>query len=102
VIVDIRKGSPSFGRALSIELSAANRKQLFIPKGYAHGFSVLSETAEILYKCDEFYHKESESGFIYSDAAMQIDWKIPADKVIVSFKDQQLPLFASCKNNFEF
>jgi dTDP-4-dehydrorhamnose 3,5-epimerase len=102
VIVDIRKGSLSFGRALSIELSAANKKQLFIPKGYAHGFSVLSETAEILYKCDEFYHKENESGFIYNDPAMQIDWKIPAGKVIVSLKDQQLPEFASCKNNFVF
>jgi dTDP-4-dehydrorhamnose 3,5-epimerase len=102
VIVDIRRGSPSFGRALSIELSAANKKQLFIPKGYAHGFSVLGETAEILYKCDEFYHKESESGFIYNDPVMQIDWKIPTGKVIVSLKDQQLPVFASCKNNFEF
>jgi dTDP-4-dehydrorhamnose 3,5-epimerase len=101
VIVDIRRGSPSFGQALSIELSAVNKKQLFIPKGYAHGFSVLSETAEILYKCDEFYHKESEGGFIYNDPVMQIDWKIPAGKVIVSLKDQQLPVFAFCKNNFE-
>jgi dTDP-4-dehydrorhamnose 3,5-epimerase len=102
VIVDIRKGSPGFGAALSIELSAANRKQLFIPRGFAHGFSVLSETAEILYKCDNFYQKESESGFIYNDPALKIDWKLPAGKAIVSLKDQQLPSFHSSLNNFEF
>jgi dTDP-4-dehydrorhamnose 3,5-epimerase len=102
VVVDIRKGSPHFGKSLSIELSASNRKQLFIPKGFAHGFSVLSETAEILYKCDNGYNKESESGIIYNDPILKIDWKIPANKAIISSKDLGLSSFADCKNNFEF
>lgn len=102
VIVDMRKGSPTYGKSLSVELSAGNKKQLFIPKGFAHGFSVLSETAEVLYKCDAFYHKESESGIVYNDDALKIDWQIPAGRAIVSPKDLQLPAFAQCKNNFEF
>ena len=101
-MVDIRKGSSYFGKSFSIELSAANKKQLFIPKGFAHGFSVLSETAEILYKCDNGYNKESESGIIYNDPLLKIDWKIPANKAIISSKDLGLPSFADCKNNFEF
>ncbi|MBS1600673.1 MAG: dTDP-4-dehydrorhamnose 3,5-epimerase [Bacteroidetes bacterium] len=102
VIVDIRKGSPNYGKSLSIELSAANKKQLFIPRGFAHGFSVLSETAEILYKCDNVYNKESEGGILYNDAALKIDWKIPGDRVVISSKDLALPTFADSKNNFEF
>ena len=102
VAVDIRKGSPTFGKVYSIELSAENKKQLYIPKGFAHGFSVLSETAEVLYKCDEFYHKESEGGIVYNDATLNIDWQISADKEIVSEKDIQNPSFADCKNNFVF
>jgi dTDP-4-dehydrorhamnose 3,5-epimerase len=102
VVVDIRTGSPSFGKAFSIELSAENNKQLLIPKGFAHGFSVLSETAEVMYKCDAFYNKESEAGIIYNDAALHIDWQIPADKAIVSEKDLQQPLLLNCKNNFVF
>jgi dTDP-4-dehydrorhamnose 3,5-epimerase len=98
VVLDLRKGSPSFGQAFSIELSAENKKQLFIPAGFAHGFSVLSERAEILYKCDNFYNKESECGILYNDPALKIDWQIPADKVVVSEKDKNLPLFADCKN----
>ncbi len=101
VAVDLRKRSPSFGKIFSIELSAENRKQFFIPKGFAHGFSVLSETAEVFYKCDDFYNKENETGIRYNDPLLGIDWKIPADKIIVSEKDRQLPLFADCKNNFE-
>lgn len=102
VAVDIRKGSPTYGKAFSIELSAENNKQLLIPKGFAHGFSVLSETAEVMYKCDEFYNKESEGGIIYNDPSLNIDWQIPADKAIVSEKDLQQPLLLNCKNNFEF
>jgi dTDP-4-dehydrorhamnose 3,5-epimerase len=102
VIVDIRKGSPTYGKSLGVELSADNRKQLFIPKGFAHGFSVLSQTAEVMYKCDAFYNKDSESGIVYNDAALKIDWQIPAGRAIVSSKDLQLPDFAQCKNNFEF
>jgi dTDP-4-dehydrorhamnose 3,5-epimerase len=102
VAVDIRKGSPTYGQSFSIELSAENKKQLFIPAGFAHGFSVLSETAIVLYKCDALYNKESEGGIIYSDEALGIDWKVPADKAIISDKDQLLPLFAECQHNFEF
>ncbi len=100
VAVDIRKGSSMYGKAFSIELSEANKKQLYIPKGFAHGFAVLSEFAEVMYKCDSFYHKESKQGIIYNDSQLQINWKIPADKVTVSDKDLKNSLFADCKNNF--
>jgi len=102
VAVDIRKGSPTFGKIFAIELSAENKKQLFIPAGFAHGFSVLSNKAEILYKCDNFYNKESEGGILYNDPALAIDWQIPAGKEIVSDKDKALPTLANCRNNFVF
>lgn len=102
VAVDIRKNSPTYGQHFSIELSAENRKQLFIPAGFAHGFSVLSETAIVLYKCDTFYNKESEGGIIYNDSSLNIDWKIPAGKEIVSEKDRFLRPFEECKNNFQY
>lgn len=102
VAIDIRKGSPTFGKSFSIELSAENRKQLFIPGGFAHGFSVLSDHAEVLYKCDSFYNRESEAGILYNDPSLNIDWEIPAGKEIISEKDKGLPLFADCKNNFEY
>jgi dTDP-4-dehydrorhamnose 3,5-epimerase len=100
VVVDIRKGSPAFGKNFSVELTAENKKQLFVPAGLAHGFSVLSEEAEVLYKCDSFYNKDSEAGILYNDPSLNIDWKIPAEKEIVSEKDKGLPLFAECRNNF--
>jgi len=100
VVVDIRKGSPTFGKSFSVELTAENKKQLFVPAGLAHGFSVLSEEAEVLYKCDSFYNKDSEAGILYNDPSLNIDWKIPAEKEIVSEKDKGLPLFAECRNNF--
>lgn len=100
VAVDIRKGSPTFGKSFSIELSAENKKQLFIPAGFAHGFSVLSELAEVLYKCSSFYNKESEAGILYNDPSLNIDWKTTAGKEIISEKDKGLPLFAECRNNF--
>jgi dTDP-4-dehydrorhamnose 3,5-epimerase len=102
VAFDLRAGSPTYGRSLCVELSSDNRRQFLIPKGFAHGFSVLSETAEILYKCDAFYHKESEGGIRYDDPALGIDWQLPAGKAIVSAKDLALPLLAGCKNNFVF
>jgi len=102
VVVDIRKGSPTFGKNFSQELSAENLKQIFVPKGFAHGFSVLSEYAEVFYKCDEFYSMENEAGILYNDPILNIDWGIPADKVVVSAKDSKLPLFKDCKNNFVF
>ena len=102
VAVDIRKGSPTFGKIFAIELSAENKKQLFIPAGFAHGFSVLSNKAEILYKCDHFYNKDSEGGILYNDPALAIDWQIPAGKEIVSDKDKALPTLDNCRNNFVF
>lgn len=102
VVVDIRKGSPTFGQSFALELSAENKKQLFIPAGFAHGFSVLSSTAIVLYKCDEFYNKESEGGIRYDDPSLKIDWQIEKGKEIVSEKDLALPLFSVCKNNFEY
>lgn len=88
VAVDVRQGSPTFGQHVAIELSAENKRQLFIPRGFLHGFSVLSETAVFAYKCDNFYHKETEFGIRYDDEEIGIDWKIPADKVITSEKDR--------------
>ena len=102
VAVDIRNGSPAFGKSYSIELSAENKKQLFIPAGFAHGFSVLSEQAEVFYKCDSFYNKESEGGIMYNDPSLNIDWKIPAGRETISDKDMRLPLFSECRNNFEY
>jgi len=102
VAVDLRRGSPTYGRHFSIELTEENKKQLLIPAGFAHGFSVLSEGAVVLYKCDGFYHKESEGGIVFNDPALSIDWKIPAGKEIVSDKDLQLPPFAECAHNFEY
>lgn len=102
IVVDIRKGSPTYGKAFSIELSAENYKQVFIPKGFAHGFSVLSEYAEVIYKCDVFYNKESESGISYMDPELNIDWMIPADKEIISEKDRNNTSIFNCKNNFVF
>jgi len=102
VVVDIRKGSPTFGKSYSIELSDENKKQLLVPKGFAHGFVVLSQTADMMYKCDEFYNKESEAGIIYNDAILNIDWKVHAEKIICSPKDTQLPSFENAVNNFQF
>lgn len=102
VAVDIRIGSPTYGKALSLEISAENNKQLLIPKGFAHGFSVLSETAEVMYKCDEFYNKESEAGILFKDATLNIDWQISSGKAVISEKDQLLPSLLNCKNNFVF
>jgi len=100
VVVDMRTGSPSFGKSFGIELSAENKKQIFIPAGFAHGFSVLSETAEISYKCDQFYNKQSEAGIRYNDPYLNIDWKIPRDQELISAKDLLLPVFNSSVKDF--
>ncbi|HVU56683.1 MAG TPA: dTDP-4-dehydrorhamnose 3,5-epimerase [Puia sp.] len=102
VAVDIRRGSPTFGKYVSVELSSENKRQLLVPRGFAHGFSVLSETADVSYKCDGFYDKASEGGIRYDDPQLNIDWQVPPDKAIVSAKDQQLPVLAECKNNFQY
>lgn len=94
VVVDLRKSAPTFKKVYTIELSAEKKNSLLVPRGFAHGFSVLSETAVVLYKCDRLYNKSSEGGLLYNDPALQIDWRIPADKAIVSDKDKILPLLA--------
>ena len=102
VAVDIRKGSPTYGKSFAIELSDENKKQLLIPAGFAHGFSVLSEIAEVMYKCDNYYNKESEGGIIYNDPSLNIDWQIPADKAIISDKDMQNAGFSALSSQFNF
>lgn len=102
VVVDLRNGSPSFGKSFALELSAENKLQLLVPQGFAHGYSVLSETAEVFYKCDRFYNKSSEGGILYSDAALAIDWRIPKGKEIISEKDQILPLFNADEKYFSY
>lgn len=102
VVVDIRKGSPTFGRSFSLELSEKNKKQLLIPKGFAHGYAVLSESAEVFYKCDDFYDRSSEGGIIYNDPVLNIDWGISPGKEIISTKDTKYPGLNDCINNFVF
>lgn len=93
VAVDIREGSPTYGQWYGVELNSDEKTQFYIPKGFAHGFSVLSESAIFSYKCDELYHPESERGIMYNDPAFNIDWKIPAEKAIISEKDTKHPGF---------
>lgn len=97
VAVDIRPNSPSFGKHVAVELSADNKKQLMIPRGFAHGFSVLSSTAVFAYKCDNVYCKAAEGGLLYNDQSLGIDWKIDADKAILSEKDKNNPLLKDIK-----
>jgi dTDP-4-dehydrorhamnose 3,5-epimerase len=98
VALDIRPESPTFGQHFALELSAENRLQLFIPRGFAHGFAVLSQTAEFFYKCDNFYAPQHEGGISYNDPQLNIDWQISVDEQILSPKDKSLPLFASLFN----
>ncbi|MBS1738320.1 MAG: dTDP-4-dehydrorhamnose 3,5-epimerase [Bacteroidetes bacterium] len=100
VAVDIRLSSPTYGHAYTIILSAENKKQLLVPKGFAHGYSVLSESAEVFYKCDAYYNKENEGGIAWNDPALAIDWQIPVNAVSVSEKDQKYPGLKECLNNF--
>lgn len=91
VAVDLRAGSPTYGQHYSVLLSAENKLQFFVPRGFAHGFVVLSETAEFFYKCDNYYNKESEGGLHYADPSLNIDWQVPAKELLVSDKDQVQP-----------
>ncbi|MCK4663091.1 MAG: dTDP-4-dehydrorhamnose 3,5-epimerase [Bacteroidales bacterium] len=100
VVVDIRKNSPTFSKWYGIKLSSENKKQLYIPKGFAHGFSVLSDYAEIMYKCDSLYNPESEAGINYNDKKLNINWQIHSEKAIVSTKDKVLPDIDNAKMNF--
>ncbi len=100
VAVDLRSSSPTFGKWFGVELTEQNHLQFLIPQGFAHGFSVLSETAVFSYKCDDFYNKSLERGIIFNDPFLNIDWKIPADKAIISEKDTKHPDFANADKNF--
>lgn len=100
VAVDLRKDSPTFGEWVGVELSSENKRQFLIPKGFAHGFSVLSETATFAYKCDEYYHPEAETGIIYNDPKLRIDWKIREEDRILSEKDKLFPYFENAEMNF--
>tara|TARA_B100001093_G_scaffold76221_1_gene67051 strand:+ start:122 stop:694 length:573 start_codon:yes stop_codon:yes gene_type:complete len=97
VVVDIRKGSPQFGKHLAVELSSENQKQLFIPRGFAHGYACLSETTLLAYKVDHYYNKASEASIAFDDPQLTIDWRIPMDKQILSSKDRQHPTFDTAK-----
>lgn len=98
VAVDIRPDSETFGQHFSIVLSAENQKQFFVPRGFAHGFLVMSETATFFYKCDNFYNKESEGGIMYNDKTLNIDWQFHGDELIISEKDMHLPNLENARN----
>jgi dTDP-4-dehydrorhamnose 3,5-epimerase len=100
VAVDLRKDSATYGEWVGVELSEENKKQFLIPKGFAHGFSVLSETADFAYKCDEYYHPESEGGINYKDPDLVIDWQIPEKDITISEKDADLPFLENATMNF--
>lgn len=100
VVVDLRPDSKTYGRSFSIILSAENKKQLFVPRGFAHGYAVLSESAEFFYKCDNFYNKEAEGGLIYNDAQLGIDWQLASEDIILSEKDKVQPAFGDHKPAF--
>ena len=102
VAVDIRKGSPTYGKHAAIELSGENKKQVFVPKGFAHGFSVLSESAVIAYKVDNRYAPEYEDGIRFDDEGLQIDWRLPQEEVQLSEKDKALPSFKDLDSPFNF
>ena len=102
VAVDLRVGSPTFGKWRGVELSAENKVQFLIPKGFAHGFSVLSETATFVYKCDNLYHPDAERGLNFNDPFLNIDWRIEPEKAIISPKDKVLPNFKEAEKNFKY
>ncbi len=101
VAVDIRKDSPTYGKHVAVELTEDNHKQLFIPKGFAHGFAVLSDVAVFQYKCDDFYHPEADGGISILDESLGIDWRIPMDKAILSDKDTKHPLLKDFDTPFK-
>ena len=102
VAVDIRRGSPTFGRHVAVELDADSHRQLFIPRGFAHGFSVLSQHAVFQYKCDNYYATQAESAIAWNDPALGIDWRVSAEDAILSEKDRRHPLLADCPDLFDY
>lgn len=101
VVVDIRKGSPTYGQHIAVELTGENHRQLFIPRGFAHGFAVLSDTAVFQYKCDNFYAPQAEAGIQLGDEALGIDWRIPMEEAILSGKDLKYPLLKDTVSDFD-
>ena len=101
IAVDIRVGSPTYGKYVSVELTEDNRRQFFMSKGFAHGFSVLSDEVIFQYKCDEFYAPQSEGAIAWNDPDLAIDWQIPADKVLLSYKDKKHPFLRDFKSPFK-
>ena len=102
IAVDIRKGSPTFGNHISVELSDENKKQLLIPRGFAHGFIVLSEIAILSYKCDNYYSKEHDRGILFNDPDLNINWKLPENNLILSEKDKVQPLLKDSTDLFDY
>jgi dTDP-4-dehydrorhamnose 3,5-epimerase len=102
IAVDIRKGSPTFGKQIAAELSEENRLQFFVPRGFAHGFVVLSDEAIFQYKCDNYYAPQSEGGIMWNDPALNIDWQIQLEDIILSEKDKKNPLLADSDYLFDF
>ncbi len=102
VVVDLRKKSPSYGQSFAMELTEDNHQQLFVPRGFAHGFVVLSETAVFFYKCDNYYNKASERGIIFNDTDLVINWQLSDAELILSDKDRVLPSFQEISNDINF
>lgn len=102
VAVDIRRGSPTYGRHVAVELTEDNHRQFFVPKGFAHGFSVLSDVAVFQYKCDEFYHPEADAGISILDESLGIDWRIPLEEAVLSEKDTRHPLLSGFDSPFVY
>lgn len=102
VALDIRRGSPTYGRHVAVELSEENHRQFFVPRGFAHGFSVLSETAVFQYKCDNYYCPSSEGGISITDSSLGIDWMLPVSDAILSEKDSRHPQFADFVSPFDY
>lgn len=102
VAVDIRRGSPTYGKHVAVELTEDNHRQFFVPKGFAHGFSVLSDVAVFQYKCDEFYHPEADAGISILDESLGIDWRIPLEEAVLSEKDTRHPLLSGFESPFVY
>lgn len=102
VAVDIRKGSPTYGQHVAVELSAENKQQLFVPRGFAHGFVVLSDTAIFAYKVDNYYSPENDRGLAFDDPNLGIDWQLPMDELLLSDKDQKQPVLSQLSDGFEY
>lgn len=102
VAVDVRRGSPTYGQHVAIEISEENKRQVFVPRGFAHGFAVLSEEAVFQYKCDNYYAPQSESGIAWNDPALTIDWQLAPKDIILSEKDSELPLLSNSNSLFEY